>query len=66
MTDEPTIAAYEAEGYTHIRVTCATCGAITDYPFRLLHENHPRLRLNVLTVAEIGRRFFCQRRRGWS
>lgn len=61
MSDEPTVAACEAQGYTHIRVTCATCGSITDYPFRLLHERHRRLRLDVLTIAQLGQRFYCQR-----
>ena len=31
-----TIAEAQSQGYTHLRVTCAGCGRITDIPLRML------------------------------
>lgn len=54
MIDERTVAQLEADGFTHIDATCAGCGTIVQYPFRLL-----RIRgkiTDVTTVAELRRR----------
>jgi uncharacterized cysteine cluster protein YcgN (CxxCxxCC family) len=38
-----TIAEAQSQGYTHLRVTCAGCGRITDMPLRMLLDRSPRV-----------------------
>jgi hypothetical protein len=48
-----TIGELEKEGFTHIDCRCSACQGITQYPFRLICTNRPRLNLDRMTIAEL-------------
>jgi DNA-directed RNA polymerase subunit RPC12/RpoP len=53
-----TVAAMEADGFTHVQGVCASCGSIVMNPFRLM-----RLQKKIkdtTTLAQIGAAYRCK------